>query len=122
MMVDRTRIDPTLLEHQDPEARWWANLASQFLSHLLQRLEQRFGKDRHGVSPEEAVQSAVRVLLDPKAKDLCFESLDDMWGWLYTVAWRKIKDAVKGEHLDHRVPFDASCERTEALVTSGAEE
>jgi DNA-directed RNA polymerase specialized sigma24 family protein len=88
---------------------------------LVQKLEQRFG-NRHCVSPEQAVSSAVRTLLEPKAKDLRFETIEDLRRWLYTVAWRKVKDALQKEHLDLRVSPEEESPVYEEAVTSGCEE
>jgi DNA-directed RNA polymerase specialized sigma24 family protein len=125
-MGDKTKhldvhLNPTLLDHHDPRARWWDQVAQKLLPRLEWKLEQRFG-NRHGLSPEQAVSSAVRALLEPRAKDLRFESIEDLRRWLYTVAWRKVKDALDKEHLELRVSPDEEFPIYEEAVTSGCEE
>ena len=107
-MADKTshdRGDGTVLDHHNPSAPWWPEVSRRLLPELARRLGQRFG-DRHGASPEQAVSSAVRELLQPDEHDLRFESVEDLRRWLYTVAWRKAKDALAREHLDRRMPAE----------------
>ena len=105
-MSDKTshdRADGTVLDHSNPTAPWWPEVAERLLPEIARRLAQRFG-DWHGASPEQAVSSAVRELLQPDEQDLRFENVEDLRRWLYTVAWRKAKDALAKEHLDRRAP------------------
>src|SRR4051794_11801836 len=100
-MSDQTeRLARTLLDIQNTEAPWWRGLADKVLPEVVKRLERRFG-NRYAVSAEDAVLSAVRVMIGTE-REPRFETIEDVRGWLYTVAWRKAKDALEKEHLDVR--------------------
>ena len=119
--ITRKLKDGTLVDLKACDGQWSRELIEILLPSLVRRLEKRFG-NLHGASPVDAVASAVRSLLASKTKELRFESAEDLRRWLYTVAWRKAKDAVKKEHLADRVAPELAGEPYAREADLGCEE
>jgi len=72
------------------------------MPRLAAYLARRF-PDRHGASAQDAVSSAVRVLLDDlDAGEVTFADARAMFCWLGKTAANKLRDQLKKEHLDKR--------------------
>ena len=112
--LDHQRL--TSLDHQQNQAPFWPEFNDRVLPELVSRLTAWFGA-RHGLSPDAAVASAISELLKSKAANLRFESVEDLRQWLYTVAWRKTKDAWMKEHFDQRTPLETL--DTKVMVDAG---
>lgn len=81
----------------------------QMMPRIAAQLEHRF-QVRHGACPDDAVASAVRVLLVQIQDGAVFESPHQIYAWLVVTAGRRLLDRMAREHLERRqeLPEDLS--------------
>jgi len=93
----------------------------RLMAQVVSQLERRF-QGRYGACPQEAVSSAVRILLRHiDAGRVAFSDSDQVFYWLLTTATRKLRDRLEKEHLLRRQDLPADWGDEDAVEASCAD-